>query len=240
MKRFKLLLSIPLLFSFIGCSTNESESFLSEIDPSSSSQVIEWNEPSYIWSSDNLKLTASRTRKDNETIVETEEVATDYTVLTEPTCHDVGKGRYTSRSFINEAFNVQTKDVEIEIKNHSYGEASYDWKTDCLECNASTHCIYDGCDECVEELANTIIVEEEAATSEKDGYKTYQASFTNPLFETKERTIVQHNYVFVNYVTYAYFDTNYDTVPGEALYRCSNCNDEHLFEHYEMGGVIPL
>ncbi len=75
----------------------------------------DWDEPTYEWAADNSTVTATRVCKNDESHVETETVNTTYAVTTEPTYTTVGVGTYTSAAFTNEAFEVQTKEVEIPM-----------------------------------------------------------------------------------------------------------------------------
>ena len=72
-----------------------------------------WGEPSYAWATDNSRVTATRVCAHDESHVETETVDATYAVTTPPTTEAVGVGTYTSDPFTNEAFEQQTKTVEI-------------------------------------------------------------------------------------------------------------------------------
>ena len=74
----------------------------------------EWAEPTYVWAEDNSTVTATRVCNNDETHVETETVNTTYAVTTEPTYEAAGVGTYTA-AFTNEAFETQTKEVEIPM-----------------------------------------------------------------------------------------------------------------------------
>ncbi|MBQ7637463.1 MAG: hypothetical protein IJS90_01005, partial [Clostridia bacterium] len=107
-----------------------------------------WGEPSYVWAADNASVTATRVCANNEEHVESETAAATYSVVTASTCAAVGAGKYTSAAFTNEAFSVQTKDVEIAKLPHTPGEevqenyiaptydaeGSYDVVVYCSEC----------------------------------------------------------------------------------------------------------
>lgn len=326
MNKYKYILIIPLLFTLGACSTDDNSSSVNTPDSFSSEPVeYEWNDATYTWNTDNSKVLASRTRKDDETVVESEEVGTTYTVLVAPTCTSIGEGKYTSDAFTNEAFSVQTKNVDINMTDHNYGEVDYSWNSDnskctasisCTnpncdheleetvdsiynveteptchslgvgrysasftnplfsstykdediemtshtyvgtptyewnndksQCTASINCINDGCTHIESETVNSSIYAHVDATCVDDGYTTYEVIFTNPLFSRQETTVdidslgTEHNWQFVSYISLAYFDEYYNTVPGDALYRCSHCNAEKHVEHYQFDGMIPL
>ena len=60
--------------------------------------------------------------QEDENHIETETVATTYKVLNPATCEKEGKGIYTSNSFINEAFSVQTYEVVLSTLEHDIVE----------------------------------------------------------------------------------------------------------------------
>ena len=81
----------------------------------------DWGEPAYEWSADNTSVTASRTCncEYHDAAVdgpktETETVGVTATTTKEPTCTEKGEKTYTSASFTNSAFSVQTKTEEDE------------------------------------------------------------------------------------------------------------------------------
>ena len=77
----------------------------------------DWSVPEYSWTAteNGFKCTAIRTCN-NGNHSETEEVIAAYAVVTEPTADAKGLGRYTA-TFTNTAFDVQTKDVDIDPKS---------------------------------------------------------------------------------------------------------------------------
>ena len=78
-----------------------------------------YGEVTYTWAQDNLSVTATRTCANNAEHVETETATATYAVVTAPKCEAEGLGRYTSATFANEAFAVQTKDVKISATGHT-------------------------------------------------------------------------------------------------------------------------
>lgn len=83
--------------------------------------VHDFNNPTYLWSDDNKKVTAKRICKTDESHVETETVSTTSVILNNPTCIEKGTERITSDAFVNPAFAVQTKDIDLGYGDHSYG-----------------------------------------------------------------------------------------------------------------------
>lgn len=84
--------------------------------------VHTFDDPTYVFSEDDKKVTATRICKTDESHVETETVSTTSTIIKEPTCIEKGIERITSDTFKNPAFTVQTKDVDLGYGDHVYGE----------------------------------------------------------------------------------------------------------------------
>ena len=85
-----------------------------------------WGEPEYEWSADNTSVTASRTcgceyhdAAVDGPVKETETVGVTSEITKQPTCTEKGERTYTSASFTNSAFSVQSKLIEdIEANGH--------------------------------------------------------------------------------------------------------------------------
>ena len=84
--------------------------------------VQTFDDPTYVFSEDDKKVTATRICKTDESHVETETVSTTSTIIKEPTCMEKGIERITSDTFKNPAFTVQTKEVDLGYGDHVYGE----------------------------------------------------------------------------------------------------------------------
>lgn len=84
--------------------------------------VHTFDDPTYVFSEDDKKVTATRICKTDESHVETETVSTTSTIIKEPTCIEKGIERITSDTFKNPAFTVQTKEVDLGYGDHVYGE----------------------------------------------------------------------------------------------------------------------
>lgn len=104
-----------------------------EVAPVSSSEtkVIEWNEPTYSWSEDFTKCTATRVSKDSAK-TETETVDAVYSVTKEVECLVSGLGVYTA-TFENSAFETQTHEEEIGAVGHVYDDEN---DSTCNKCGA--------------------------------------------------------------------------------------------------------
>lgn len=76
----------------------------------------------YIWSDNYSHLTAKHICLYDENHVEIETVDTNSTVIYDSTCQMNGLVRYTSNSFVNENFEIQTIDVTLEKLTHNYNE----------------------------------------------------------------------------------------------------------------------
>ena len=97
--------------------------------------------PSYTWSSDNSKVTASVTCSlCGEKIEET--VSSSYTSLKEASCTADGSGRYTA-SFSNSMFTAQTKEITIPALGHAYTLQSWNWSDDLRSASALFVCDHD-------------------------------------------------------------------------------------------------
>ena len=107
---------------------------------STSEHVHEWGETIYNWSEDYSTVTALRTCLTDVIHVEEETVATTYEVITAAGCETTGIGRYTSDAFANDAFAVQTKDVDLKAVGHDYGEPEWTWTEDYSAASATFVC----------------------------------------------------------------------------------------------------
>ena len=139
------------------CTTNGSKSHHCIKDNCSSKSEITvipalghlYGKETYEWNETNTSVTASRTCSHDSKHIETETVVTTYKVVTPSTCTKEGLGRYTTNVFVNKAFRVQTKDVEIkalghEIINHEPKEPTcteHGWREydTCTRCEYSTY-----------------------------------------------------------------------------------------------------
>ena len=84
--------------------------------------IHDWGEVKYTWISDNI-CKAERVCKHDSTHIESEMVTATGTEITKATCKEKGKMKYTA-TFVNTAFAVQEKEVDIDFAPHTFGE----WK----------------------------------------------------------------------------------------------------------------
>ena len=82
----------------------------------------DYGEPRYEWPSDN-ECKAERVCKHNGSHKETETVTATESVVTEATCEQKGKIKYTA-TFTNSAFATQSHEAETDYAPHTFGE----WK----------------------------------------------------------------------------------------------------------------
>ncbi len=100
----------------------------------------DWSSPEYTWADDNSKVTAERVCSRNDSHKETETVEATSKV-TQPTCEENGKTTYTSGTFENEAFEVQTKTIEGDSAlGHTWGEPEWTWADDFSTAKAKFTC----------------------------------------------------------------------------------------------------
>ena len=79
----------------------------------------DYGEVKYTWTSDNT-CKAERVCKHDSTHIESETVTATGTTITEATCKEKGKMKYTA-TFVNTAFAVQEKEVDIDFAPHTFG-----------------------------------------------------------------------------------------------------------------------
>ena len=82
----------------------------------------DYGEVKYTWTSDNT-CKAERVCKHDSTHIESEMVTATGTTITAATCKEKGKMKYTA-TFVNTAFTMQEKEVDIDFAPHTFGE----WK----------------------------------------------------------------------------------------------------------------
>ena len=139
----------------------------------------DWGEPEYTWTpvADGYMCSAKKVCKRCSTDVA--EIATvTYAVTTAPTCLNDGTGTYTATFSAEFGFPAQTKDVTLSATGHSWGEATYSWRshTTYFTCTAKRVCQNDSTHE---ETATVTAVYSVVAepTCLETGSGRYQASF---------------------------------------------------------------
>ncbi len=78
----------------------------------------DWGKATYTWTDNTCK--AERVCKHDSAHIESETVIATETVIKAATCKEKGKMKYTAM-FVNTAFAVQEKDVDIDFAEHTYG-----------------------------------------------------------------------------------------------------------------------
>jgi hypothetical protein len=148
----------------------------------------DWNDPIYTWNEGNTKVTAKRVCKKDTSHVETETVGVTSEVTKQPAGDELGVRTYTSGSFANPAFTVQTKTEAISAEGHahSWTEPTYEWAADNMEVKASRALTDDP--SFVEVETVTPIVTDVNPKCTEAGTRTYTASFKNVAFATQTRT----------------------------------------------------
>ena len=164
----------------------------------------DWNGVTYVWSTDNKTVTATRTCKRNAAHKETETVNAASSVAVAPTCETKGKTKYVA-SFDNKAFAQQTKTVEdIAALGHEWGEPGYVWSNDNKTVTATRVCQHNSKHKETETVSSTSSVAV-APTCETKGKTKYVASFDNKAFTQQTKTVediaaLGHDWNGVTYV----------------------------------------
>ena len=79
----------------------------------------DYGEVKYTWTDNTCK--AERVCKHDSTHIESETVTATGTTITAATCKEKGKMKYTA-TFVNTAFAMQEKEVDIDFAEHTYGD----------------------------------------------------------------------------------------------------------------------
>ena len=132
----------------------------------------DWGAPTYTWAADNSSVTAEMVCENDASHKITETVDTT-AVTTAATCEAAGKTVYTA-TFTNEAFETQTKEVEIPATGHDWGEPTWTWAEDHSTATAKFVC--GNAAEHVEEIAAVITSAKTEATCEQPGRTVYTAT----------------------------------------------------------------
>lgn len=184
--------------------------------------------PTYTWSDNDTKCTASVICKNDEKHIITEEVLAIYSMDTAPTCTEAETGHYTA-TFTDSHFAVQTKthNEKNPALGHDYAgqTVTYTWNDNKTECTASVACEHDGCEIPKTEKATVTYVEDTPATCTEPSKGHYKATFTDSQFE-EQNTVANsatngtangHAYGTASYV----WDGDFCT----ATATCPNCGE---------------
>ena len=139
----------------------------------------DWGEPEYTWTpvADGYMCSARKVCQRCSTDVA--EIATvTYAVTTAPTCLNDGTGTYTATFSAEFGFPAQTKTIPLSATGHSWGEATYSWRshTTYFTCTAKRVCQNDSTHEETETVTADYSVVTEPTCLET-GSGRYQASF---------------------------------------------------------------
>ena len=153
--------------------------------------IHDWGEVKYTWTSDNT-CKAERVCKHDNSHIESETVTATGTVVKEATCKEKGKMKYTA-TFVNTAFAVQEKEVDIDFAEHTYGAWIEEIPATCIAGGMKAHYYCSDCgkyfdenkNETTEEALKTPVspyyghdfgpwVEEQYATCQAPGRKGYK------------------------------------------------------------------
>ncbi len=146
-----------------------------------------WGNPTYKWSSDYKTATARRICENDSSHVEEETGYSTSKITINATCEKNGERSYTV-SFLNSAFQTQKAVVSIKKTGHDWGEVSYKWSEDNKTVSAKRICKNDS-SHVEEETVNTTSKVSVAPKCEKDGKRTYSATFSNSAFKTQTKEV---------------------------------------------------
>ena len=150
----------------------------------------DYGEVKYTWTDNTCK--AERVCKHDNTHIESETVTATGTTIKAATCKEKGKMKYTA-TFVNTAFAVQEKEVDIDFAEHTYGDLIPEVPATCIAGGMKAHYKCTVCgkffdedkNETTEEALKTPVspyyghdfgrwVEEEYATCQAPGRKGYK------------------------------------------------------------------
>ncbi|MBR0230356.1 MAG: S-layer homology domain-containing protein, partial [Erysipelotrichaceae bacterium] len=198
----------------------------------------DWNDPTYAWSADNSTVTATRTCKRDDTHIETETV--EATASTIPaTCESAGSTTYTSASFENEAFEVQSKTETIPASGHDWNDPEYDWSADNSTVTATRTC-KNGDHPETETVQTSSTVTKDPTCTEK-GETTYSAEFINPAFSVEPKVVEDIDALGHDPGEAAHENETAPTCSEDGSYdlvvRCTRCNEILSSEHVVVNAL---
>ena len=195
-----------------------------------------WTSTTYTWSDDFSKVTASRTRT-NDNFVQSETVDTVWAITTPATCENKGFRTYTSKEFENPVFAVQTKVVDnVPALGHAWSAVAYTWADDYSTVTARRVCGNDATHVESEEVAAAENITQ-AADCQHDGTAIYTGEFTNPAFTDQTKTVTlpadpdAHVFTTVTKATYIedpIIEGAQTLVGGRIIKVCSVCGIEEV------------
>ena len=139
--------------------------------------------------------------------------------ITPATCTTEGKAEYTC-SLCNEP---ETKILEIDSNNHTYGEVEYTWSDDYTACTAKRVCNNDANHVETEEATVTSEATQEATCTQAE-VTTYTATFNNEAFETQTKDVTGK------------IDPNNHTNVEKTEAKAATCTEAGNDEYWYCGG----
>ncbi|MBR5657940.1 MAG: hypothetical protein IKX10_00910 [Lachnospiraceae bacterium] len=196
----------------------------------------EWGDVQYVWAADNSTVTAKRVCKNNPKHVEQETVGVTGTVFIAPTCDAKGTTKYTSKTFSNSLFKVQTKTVEdIPAKGHTWKTTTYTWSDDNSKVTAFHECSNDG-SHVEQETVNTT-VKETTISGTLDVQREYTATFKNGSFATqKKKVTITSDWVLMKESPYA----EYIGLNNVYFYKVIIHRGRNIKKNAKTGEIVTL
>lgn len=180
----------------------------------------QWGTPTYTWSDDNMACTGLV--KCTACEAEEDEAATVTKTSTAATCTIPELITYKA-AFTDERFGTQTKIIEgAPATGHTWGEPTYTWSDDNAACTGRAKCTVCG-DE--KEEAAAVSKTSEAATCTAPEQITYEATFTDKMFEKQTKTVEGAPATGHQWGTPIYTWSD-DNTACTGLVKCTACGEE--------------
>ena len=182
-----------------------------------------WGEATYVWSTDNSTVTATRVCEHNAAHTETETVNTTNAQTRATTCEEGSQTTYTA-TFTNAAFEERTKTVtNDDATGHDWGEPTYTWLAGNTSVAAVRVCANDNNHVENEVVDTTSLVTKDATCTEK-GETTYTATFANKIFAQQTNTVDDIPALGHDMTAYPAVAETCTTDGNIAYWKCSRCN----------------
>ena len=194
-----------------------------KVDIEEDSTAHQWDTVSYEWATDNSSCTAIRVCKLNAKHTETQQVNTGSEVTKDPECEEKGTTTYTATFTVAWA-TTQTKYVDIDPTDHSWGNITYSWNDTFTSCTATRTCANDA-SHTQTAVTESISSNEHSATCEADGYITYTAVFEG--YDWVNSTETQKDLVGTAGHTWGEVSYTWDEENGCSAKRVCTVDGEH-------------
>ncbi len=154
----------------------------------------DWEFTGFVWTNSDtdgrLSAGAEYVCRNDDSHYETVD-ATVTSEITEPSCTEAGKTVYTATVTAEDSLDGQphsgTREEDIPATGHDWADPSYVWSEDNSTVTATRICRNGDHPETETATATSEVTKE--ATCEEPGKLTYTATFTNPAFETRTKTV---------------------------------------------------